>query len=103
MAKDTPGSNLIKSLLLDDEEAPVYLHAWGGQSTIARALKSIEEQYRGTPQWGAIRAKVIRKAVIHPRAIRMIPTPGTSSPTGPKSAIASRPAAWASVTIRRNA
>ncbi|MCW6530479.1 DUF1593 domain-containing protein [Sphingomonas sp. MMSM20] len=66
MAKDTPGSDLIKSLLLDREEAPIYLHAWGGQSTIARALKSIEEQYQGTPQWPAIRAQVIRKAVIHP-------------------------------------
>lgn len=66
MSKDTPGSNLIKSLLLDNEESPVYLHAWGGQSTIARALKSIEEQYKGTPRWAAIRAKVIRKAVIHP-------------------------------------
>jgi hypothetical protein len=66
MSKDTPGSDLIKSLLLDDDESPIYLHAWGGQSTIARALKSIEEQYKGTPQWDAIRAKVSRKAVIHP-------------------------------------
>jgi hypothetical protein len=66
MSKDTDGSNLIKALLLDDEEAPIYLHAWGGQSTIARALKAIQEQYEGTPQWAAIRAKVIRKAVIHP-------------------------------------
>jgi hypothetical protein len=66
MAHDTPGSDLIKSLLLDEEESPLYLHAWGGQSTIARALKSIEEQYKGTPQWAQIRAKVIRKAVIHP-------------------------------------
>ena len=66
ISKDTDGSNLIKALLLDDEESPIYLHAWGGMSTIARALKSIEEQYKGTPQWAATRAKVIRKAVIHP-------------------------------------
>ena len=66
MAKDTPGSDLIRKLLLDNDESPIYLHAWGGQSTIARALKSIEEQYQGTRQWDAIRAKVIRKAVIHP-------------------------------------
>jgi hypothetical protein len=66
MDHDTPGSDLIKSLLLDNEESPVYLHAWGGQSTIARALKSIEEQYGSTPQWAEIRARVIRKAVIHP-------------------------------------
>ena len=66
IASDTPGSDLIKSLLLDDDESPVYLHAWGGQSTIARALKSIEEQYKDTPQWSAIRTKINRKAVIHP-------------------------------------
>src|SRR5262245_44041502 len=66
MSKDTPGSDLITSLLLDDDDSPVYLHAWGGQSTIARALKSIEEQYKGTPRWEAIRAKVSGKAVIHP-------------------------------------
>lgn len=65
MDKDTPGSDLIKKLLLDDEEAPIYLHAWGGGSTIARALKSIEDQYKGTGQWAAIRAKVIRKAILH--------------------------------------
>jgi len=66
MDHDTPGSDLIKTLLLDDEQSPVYLHAWGGGSTIARALKSIEDQYSNTPQWAAIRAKVIAKAVIHP-------------------------------------
>ena len=66
MEKDTDGSNLIKSLLLDNTNEPIYLHAWGGLSTIARALKSIEEQYKNTPQWSAIRAKVISKAVIHP-------------------------------------
>ena len=43
----------------------LYLLAWGGQSTIARALKSIQDQYEGTPQWQAIQAKVSRKAVIY--------------------------------------
>ena len=66
MEKDTDGSNLIKALLLDNVNEPIYLHAWGGQSTIARALKSIEDQYKGTPLWQAIRTKVISKAVIHP-------------------------------------
>jgi hypothetical protein len=28
MDHDTPGSDLIKTLLLDDEQSPVYLHAW---------------------------------------------------------------------------
>jgi hypothetical protein len=66
MAADTPGSDLIRSLLLDAEEAPVYLLAWGGQSTIARALKSIEERYRTSPQWGRSSGKGSRKEVISP-------------------------------------
>jgi hypothetical protein len=66
MSKDTAGSALIASLLLDEKPSPVYLHAWGGQSTIARALKSIEERYANTRQWPQVRAKVIAKAVIHP-------------------------------------
>lgn len=63
-SKDTPGSDLIKSVLLDDKGGPVYLQAWGGQSTIARALKSIRAQHEGTPAWNAISEKVSKKAII---------------------------------------
>ena len=63
-SKDTPGSNLIKEILLDDQGGPVYLQAWGGQSTIARALKSIKAQYEGSPEWPKIQDKVSRKAII---------------------------------------
>jgi len=66
ISKDTPGSDLIKGLLLDDEPGPVYLLAWGGQSTIARALKSIQEQYSATPQWAAVYRKVSHKAILSP-------------------------------------
>jgi hypothetical protein len=63
-SKDTPGSDLIKDVLLDDLGGPVYLQAWGGQSTIARALKAIALQHGQSAQWPAIRAKVSRKAII---------------------------------------
>ena len=67
ISKDSPGSDLIRTLLLDDEPGPLYLLAWGGQSTIARALKSIQERYGGgTPQWRAIYEKVSRKAILSP-------------------------------------
>jgi cellulose-binding protein len=66
ISKDTPGSDLIKALLMDDEPGPVYLLAWGGQSTIARALKSIELEYRGTPQWSTVYQKVSHKAILSP-------------------------------------
>ena len=64
ISKDTPGSDLIRDLLLDDDPEPVYLLAWGGASTIARALKSIEERHAGTADWPAVRAKVSRKAIL---------------------------------------
>jgi hypothetical protein len=64
ISEDTPGSDLIKRLLLDEDPSPVYLLAWGGQSTIGRALKSIEEQYQASPDWPAVRDRVSRKAII---------------------------------------
>jgi hypothetical protein len=65
-SKNTPGSDLIKSLILDDKPGKLYITAWGGQSTIARALKSIQEQFEYTTQWEAIKKKVIRKVVLLP-------------------------------------
>lgn len=64
VSTDSPGSDLIKKALLDDRPGPVYLLTGAGQSTIARALKSIKDRYEGTPQWPAIYRKVSRKAVI---------------------------------------
>jgi hypothetical protein len=65
MEKDTPGSDLIKQVLLDDDPEPVYLLAWGGTNTIARALKSIEDTYESAPQWEDLYARVAAKAVIY--------------------------------------
>lgn len=64
MTEDTPGSNLIKSLLLDSDPRTLYLQAWGGTNTIARALKSISDQYSHTAKWPYLQASISRKAVI---------------------------------------
>ncbi len=64
ISKDTPGSELIKALLLDEKPGPIYLLAWGGLSTIARALKSIQEQYQQKPEWSAVYEKVSHKALL---------------------------------------
>jgi hypothetical protein len=64
MAKDTEGSDLIRDLLLDHDSRPLYLQAWGGTNTIARALKSIEDRFAGTRQWPRVKAAVSKKAVI---------------------------------------
>lgn len=45
MDRPTPGSQRIAEVLLDSDPSPVWLQAWGGANTIARALKSIEEKH----------------------------------------------------------
>ena len=63
-SKDTPGSELIKRVLLDDEPGPVFVQAWGGCSTIARALKSIEDIYSQQPGYDELKKKVSQKLVL---------------------------------------
>jgi len=66
ISKNSAGSDLIKSLILDDKPGKLFITAWGGQSTIARALKSIREQFENTTQWEAIKKKISRKVVLLP-------------------------------------
>jgi len=66
ISKDSQGSDLIRSLILDDKPGQLYITAWGGQSTIARALKSIQNQYEYTPAWETIKKKISRKVVLLP-------------------------------------
>ncbi len=64
MEHDTPGSDRIKQVLLDDDPRPVFIQVWGGPSTASRALKSIQEEYEGSPEWNQVKAKVSAKAKI---------------------------------------
>ena len=46
MEEVTPGSLLIVDVLLDEtDDSPIWIQAWGGMNTIARALKTIEEEH----------------------------------------------------------
>ncbi|TWT87191.1 hypothetical protein Mal64_27290 [Pseudobythopirellula maris] len=48
MDEPTPGSQHIVKVLLDDtDDRPIWLQGWGGPNTIARALKTIEEEHPG--------------------------------------------------------
>jgi hypothetical protein len=66
ISKNSPGSDLIKSLILDNKPGKLFITAWGGQSTIARALTSIKEQYQYTTQWQAIKMNISGKVVLLP-------------------------------------
>jgi len=59
MSQDTPGSDRIVEILLDDEPGPVYLQAWGGTNTIARALWKIQHKHADQME------KVSQKAIIY--------------------------------------
>ncbi|RMG55848.1 MAG: DUF1593 domain-containing protein, partial [Bacteroidetes bacterium] len=66
ISTDSPGSDLIKSLILDEQPGPLFLAAWGGMSTIARALKSIEDAYASTSGWDALQQRISEKVVLLP-------------------------------------
>jgi hypothetical protein len=66
ISKNSPGSDLIRSLILDNKPGQLFITAWGGQSTIARALKSIQEQYEFTAEWEMIKKKISHKVVLLP-------------------------------------
>ncbi len=62
MQQDTEGSEVIKQALLDDDPRPLFLQVWGGTNTIAAALRSIEDEYKGTRDWPRIYQRIVDKA-----------------------------------------
>lgn len=65
MTKDTPGSEAIKAILLDDDPRPVSLQAWGGTNTIAAALRAIADEFSSSPDWESIKQRVSEKSYIY--------------------------------------
>ena len=64
MSEDTKGSELIRKALLTSDPRPLWLLAGGGTNTIARALKHIELDFRGTDQWDSVYRQVCQKGII---------------------------------------
>ena len=59
MEEPTAGSDLIVKVLLDEsDDRPVWLQAWGGLNTIARALKTIEEDHPERMAEAASKARI---------------------------------------------
>ena len=63
-SKNTEGSELIKKAILDSKPGPLYITAWGGASTIARALKSIEDSLSASANWASIKKNISAKVVL---------------------------------------
>lgn len=58
MDEDTDGSRLVCERILVDDPRPLWLLAGGGTNTIAAALRSIEERWRGRPEWDEVYRRV---------------------------------------------
>lgn len=56
---DTPGSNRIVEVLLEDDSRPVYIQAWGGGNTVAKAFQKLRDEYPDDYQ------RAISKAVVY--------------------------------------
>ncbi len=65
-SEDTPGSELIREKILDDKPGKLFITAWGGASTIARALYTIQRDFEFTEEWKEIQDKINRKVVLLP-------------------------------------
>ncbi|WP_413738512.1 nucleoside hydrolase-like domain-containing protein [Sodalis sp. RH21] len=65
MKKDSEGSNFIKQAMLDNDPRPLFLQVWGGTNTIAAALRSIEDEYKGTDKWDEIYRHVTAKVRLY--------------------------------------
>jgi len=73
----TAGSQRIANVLLDEtDDRPIWLQAWGGPNTIARALKTIEEEHPERM------AEVARSCGSSSSGSRTRPTRTTSGRTG---------------------
>ncbi|WP_414664521.1 DUF1593 domain-containing protein [Horticoccus sp. 23ND18S-11] len=59
MDEVTPGSQRIVQVLLDESDPrPVWIQAWGGTNTIARALKTIEQNQPGKMAYVASKVRL---------------------------------------------
>ena len=59
--EETEGSCVIAQAILDDDPRTLWLLSWGGMNTIVRALMSIAERYRDTPEWPSVQQRVYQK------------------------------------------
>ena len=64
MDASTPGSELIREKILDDDPRPLYIQVWGGTNTIARALYDIEQEYKDDENWLSIKEKIEKKVIL---------------------------------------
>ncbi len=63
-SEDTEGSDLIKARILADDPRPLFIEVGGGANTVARALMSIEEEYKDTDEWDTLYNDICENVIL---------------------------------------
>ena len=60
----TEGSELIKERILAEDERPLFIEVGGGANTVARALMSIEEEYKDQEGWEELYSHICENVIL---------------------------------------
>ena len=63
-SEETEGSELIRARILADDPRPLFIVVGGGANTVARALMSIEEEFKGTDEWQALYGHICENVIL---------------------------------------
>lgn len=63
-SEETEGSNLVKERILAEDDRPLYIEIGGGANTVARALMSIEEEYKDSDEWEKLHERISEKVIL---------------------------------------
>ena len=64
MSEDTEGSELVKARILADDPRPLFIVVGGGANTVARALQSIEAEYRDADGWDDLYERICENVIL---------------------------------------
>lgn len=101
-SNDTDGSRLIEALILDNDPRTLYLQAWGGTNTIARALRSIEEQNSSSSEWPTLKHRISEKVVIMASGFQDETYDNYIAPNWPRLQVRASGVAWTAYNCNKN-
>ena len=101
-SNDTDGSRLIEDLILDNDPRTLYLQAWGGTNTIARALRAIEERHLSSSRWPTLKQSISKKVVIMASGFQDETYDNYIAPNWPRLQVRASSVAWTAYNCNKN-
>lgn len=101
-SNDTDGSRLIEALILDNDPRTLYLQAWGGTNTIARALLAIEDKHLSSSNWLTLKQHISNKVVIMASGFQDETYDNYIAPNWPQLQVRASSVAWTAYNCNKN-